>query len=288
MAIRISRTMNVYLGALALAALPLRGVAAEDVGATTTAAPAAGEQVITLNHSTANDVIKVMHWDDKAKLPDGVQSITPDRDKNTLKIIANADGLAVVKELVKDIDVPIRQIRINIQEVIASQKDIDACGVNFATPLAPGQSMGDAVQAAANHEQVMIASGKGAAEMLKTFTAKGTLLGSPTITTTNNTMGMIKITSSSGLQGLPDIQSLSLGVTPRANSDNTVTLRGKIELDPVIAGVPKDPAPPKIAEALRTVRDGETFVMVNVSHSGTGDTAKQLVIFITPHLLPLE
>ena len=281
MTIRIARKLGACLGVLAFAALPLRGVAAE-------AAPAAPEQVIVLQHTTPADIIKLMHWDDRAQVPGGVQSITADNGKNTLKVVANADGLATVKDLVKDIDVPVRQIRIEIHEFLALQKDIDRCGITFATPLEPGQTMGEAVRAASRHEQVMTALGKSATNMLALMTVSGKKIGAPSITTTNNVLGMLKISSATGLDGLPAIEAISIGVTPRANSDNTVTLPIKVEMDPVIVGVPRDPAPPKVVEALQTVRDGETLVLVNVASAGTGDAARQLLIFVTPHLLATQ
>lgn len=223
---------------------------------------------IMLNHTTPGDVIKLLHWNDPKMRPSGVTSVTENAADNSLHVVATKDGLAQVEDLVSAVDVPVRQIRVNIVEALVPRVQVDRYGIagNGVTRNAKG-----------NSDFLYEASGKLVAQMLTDLTARGYVVGTPSITTTNNVAATLTITNSKATKEPAEANSLTITVSPRANSDNTVTLPLKIAMG--------SGAQEQLFMVTRTVRDKESLVAAYGTPAAAALKDKLLLIFVTPHLL---
>ena len=102
------------------------------------------------------------------------------------------------------------------------------------------------------------AAGSGAALFLQTLTKQGAVTQAPVITTTNN--GAASVTVSTPLPSQV-VLSETFAVTPRINSDDSVTLA----LHPVLL----DGTVKREINTLRTVKSGDTMVFVMAPNART-------------------
>lgn len=221
------------------------------------------------------------------QLPDGVDKIYALEGDNSLFIQATPDGFQRVRDIVKNLDISPRQVQIKVEFVTASVSDVDAFGINFSLIPFPGVTISNNQGTSADttpQSYVQVATGNIVAEMFSTLTqGRGKTVQSPLITTTNNVPAFINVSTEipyvtttnivggSGGNVVSNTQqnfiaiNTGLQVTPRINSDNSVTLR----LVPVISDQSGQPAiaggaPPitsQTLQTLRTVPSGETMVL---------------------------
>lgn len=221
-------------------------------------------------------------------LPDGVDRIFALQGDNSLFIEATPDGFNRVRDIVKNLDIAPRQVQIKVEFVTAAIADVDAFGINFSLVPFPGIEVSNNQGSQANVNSVpqtfvSVASGNIVAQLFSSLVrTRGKVVQAPLITTTNNVTAQITITTqipfitttnvvggngnvtSNTAQNFLNI-STGLAVSPRINSDDTVTLN----LSPQISDTSGQPAltggpPPTITQSLttlRTVHNGETMVL---------------------------
>lgn len=221
-------------------------------------------------------------------LPEGVDRIFALEGDNSLFIEATPDGFNRVRDIVKNLDIAPRQVQIKVEFVTASVTDVDAFGINFSLVPFPGIEVNNNQGAQANQTSipqtyVSVASGNIVAELFASLVrTRGKVVQAPLITTTNNVTAQINIatqipfiTTTNIVGGNGNVTSntaqnfltlnTGLAVSPRINSDDTVTLN----LSPRITDTTGQPAltggpPPSITQSLntlRTVHNGETMVL---------------------------
>ncbi len=221
-------------------------------------------------------------------LPEGVDRIFALQGDNSLFIEATPDGFNRVRDIVKNLDIAPRQVQIKVEFVTASVNDVDAFGINFSLVPFPGIEVNNNQGAQANQTSipqtyVQVAAGNIVAELFSSLVrTRGKVVQAPLITTTNNVTAQISVTTqipfitttnvvggngnvtSNTSQNFLNIQT-GLAVSPRINSDDTVTLNLSPQISdtngaPALAGGP----PPTITQSLttlRTVHNGETMVL---------------------------
>jgi len=224
-----------------------------------------------------------------AALPNGVARIFALQSNNSLLIEATPEGYNTVKQIVKILDIAPRQVQIKVEFVTASVADVDNLGINFDLVPYPGLELatkqGDStISSAAPPTFLQYATGNIVAQLYQTLTrTRGKVVQAPLITTTNNVTATIQVNtqipfftttvvSNGGLNGgtsqgqQANFLQLQTGltVTPRINSDDSVTLN----LNPQITDTTGQSAvggiPPTITQSvttLRTVRSGDTMVL---------------------------
>ncbi len=223
-----------------------------------------------------------------SQLPIGVTRIFALQSNNSLLIEATPDGYNTVKQLVKILDVAPRQVEIKVEFVTASVTDVDNLGVNFDLVPYPGLEFGtqngnSTITQAIPPTFLQYATGNLIAQLFQTLTrTRGKVVQAPIITTTNNVQATINITtqipffttsvtSTGGINNTNQQSqqanflpiSTSLTITPRINSDDSVTMN----LSPTISdttGQSVGGIPATISQSittLRTVRSGDTMVL---------------------------
>jgi len=226
--------------------------------------------------------------ENQSALPEGVDRIYALQGDNSLFIEATPDGFNRVRDIVKNLDIAPRQVQIKVEFVTASVNDVDAFGINFSLVPFPGIELNNNQGAQANQTSipqtyVQVATGNIVAQLFSSLVrGRGKVVQAPLITTTNNVTAQISVTTqipfitttnvvggngnvtSNTAQNFLNIQT-GLAVSPRINSDDTVTLN----LSPQISDTNGAPAltggpPPTITQSLttlRTVHNGETMVL---------------------------
>ncbi len=228
----------------------------------------------------------------QAQLPAGVARIFALQSNNSLLVEATPDGYNQVKQIVKILDVAPRQVSVKVEFVTASVTDVDALGVNFdlvpypGLEVSSGQGTGSFGGTVSGVQPTFLqyATGNIVAQLFQTLTrTRGKVVQAPIITTTNNVPASIQVvteipfftqavvsnggvaggTTQSNQANLLPIQTF-LNITPRINSDDTVTML----LQPQIADTTGQPSvggiPPTVTQTLttlRTVRSGDTMVL---------------------------
>lgn len=223
----------------------------------------------------------------QAALPDGVDRIYALEGTNRLFVMATPDGFNSIRDIVKQLDIAPRQVQIKVEFVTSSVTDVDAFGINFDLVPYPGVEVSNNQGNQANISStpqtfVQVASGNIVAQLYSSLVqGRGKVVQAPLITTTNNVPAYINVqteipyvtttnvvgnnsTVSNTQQNFININT-GLNVSPRINSDDTVTLN----LTPVISDISGSPsitggAPPITSQTLntlRTVRNGETMVL---------------------------
>jgi RNA polymerase sigma factor (sigma-70 family) len=221
-------------------------------------------QTIVLQHVVPLDIVKSQNWDQAASLPAGVTKVEAVSDQNALLVTATPEGFAKVQEIIKSLDVEPRQVQIQAAYADVTEADLGASGVNFSlVPL-------DKPQAGSTPVLVRYASGSPAVGLLQTLTKQQAVKLAPDITTTNTVTANIHITTklSSG-----QTASTEFSVTPRINSDNSVTLALRLTLS--------DGTVKREISTLRTVANGDTIVIVKPPDVSQPN-GKNLLLFVTP------
>jgi len=222
-------------------------------------------------------------------LPDGVTRIFALQSNNSLLVQATVEGYNTVKNLVRILDIAPRQVQIKVEFVTASVVDVDNLGINFDLVPYPGLEFAtnqgtNAISSAAQPTFLQYATGNIVAQLFQTLVrTRGKVVQAPLITTTNNVTATIQVNTqipfftqtvvaNGGLNGgttqaqQANFLTLQTGltITPRINSDDSITMN----LSPQITDVTGQPAvngiPPTIQQlitTLRTVRSGDTMVL---------------------------
>ncbi len=211
-------------------------------------------QAIVLQHVIPGDIVKMLHWEKPSALPIGVSQIVAVPGQNALLVTGTPDGLAKVRQIVKLVDIEPRQVQITFAMAHASETDLNASGIDFdLVPLMPpSQKM-----------YQVYASGDLAAKLLQTLTAQRAVTLTQFLNTANNVHSSLRA------------DSVELAVTPRVNSDNTVTLALSSAFTVVTVKHPFN--------TLRTVKNGDTFVIgLHYADPQTGE--ENSLLFVTPTL----
>ncbi len=228
----------------------------------------------------------------QAQLPPGVDKIFALQSNNSLLVFATPDGYNLVKQIVKILDVAPRQVEIKVEFVTASVTDVDALGINFdlvpypGLEVSSGQGSGQFGGTVSGLQPTFLqyATGNIAAQLFQTLTrTRGKVVEAPLITTTNNVEARIQVVtqipffttgvvSNGGVAGgttqtnqanfLP--LTTGLDITPRINSDDSVTMNLQPQItdttgQPSVGGIP--PTVQQFLTTLRTVRSGDTMVL---------------------------
>ena len=228
----------------------------------------------------------------QGQLPQGVEKIFALQSNNSLLVFATPDGYNLVKQIVKILDVAPRQVEIKVEFVTASVTDVDALGINFdlvpypGLEVSSGQGSGQFGGTISGIQPTFLqyATGNIAAQLFQTLTrTRGKVVEAPLITTTNNVEARIQVVtqipffttgvvSNGGVAGgttqtsqanfLP--LTTGLDITPRINSDDSVTMNLQPQItdttgQPSVGGIP--PTVQQFLTTLRTVRSGDTMVL---------------------------
>lgn len=251
------------------------------------AAPTAGAaqaQSITLQHTIPGDILKALHWDQSAQQFDsvatihveGVTRISAQPATNSLSVVATPTGLAKVKQMVKLLDIAQRQVQIKMALAHVTDADLKASGVIFESAPLPSLLT-------VPMPDTRYATGNEVALLLQTLTKQGSVIQTPVITTTNNVAASITLVTTFSSQVVSSqmqvVSSEMFAVTPRVNSDDSVTLA----LHPVF----QDGAAKREIKTLRTVQNGGTMVLV-MPASAPKAGSDTILLFVTPTILPTD
>lgn len=269
------------LGTL-LYALPPPPVFADSPAAP--AADAAQAKTLLLQNAVPGEILKAMHWDRAANLPEGVTRISAQPATNSLSVVATPAGLAKVKQMVKLLDIVQRQVQIKMALANATAADLKAAGIRFDVIPDPGPPHPSGAE-------IGYAAGIAAVgQFLQTLIKQGAVLQSPTVITTNNVDAALSISGGQPIPTLPDVESFTFAATPRVNSDDTVTLVLHPHATWRVAGKSNADGTPVIAteslDTTRTLRSGDTLVFTNLFAGAAGGGDRQILLFVTPTTLP--
>lgn len=216
-------------------------------------------------------------------LPTDVDHIYAIQGDNSLLVEATPEAYAQIQSIVSKLDIAPKQVQIKVEFVTASVNDVDSFGINYSIIPFPGVSGTSNLAGNGSNTsyQINVATGNLVASMESQLTnGRGKLVQSPIITTTNNVPANIHFDQFIPVQESNTVAPTNgntivanttqyvnaptnLQVTPRINSDDTVTLL----LNPTLSSVTATTAgaAPQISsqslQTLRTVRSGETMVL---------------------------
>ena len=234
-----------------------------------TAVPAALKaQTITLQHVVLGDILNALHWDRPDVLPSGVTQITFRPDTNSLSVVATPAGLVEVRRIVTMLDVAPRQVQIKFALAHAADADLKASGLVFESAPLPS-NLDTPIP------DTRYATG-GVALFLQTLTKQGAVTQAPVITTTNNAAASVTVST---LLPSQVVLSETFAVTPRINSDDSVTLA----LHPVLL----DGTVKREIKTLRTVKSGDTLLIVLAPNARTVG-GKSILLFVTPTIISTD
>ena len=226
-------------------------------------------QKIVLQHTLPAEIVRRLHWDQPANLPAGVTEIRVQPETNSLAVVATPAGFAKVQEVVKILDIAPRQVQIQLALAHAGTKYLRASGISFdLTPLTEPLS-----GTGADPMLTAYASGTPVVRLLQALTKRGAVTRLPLITTTNAVEAGISEFTDAPLQKAP---VSTFAVTPRVNSDDSVTL--------VLHAVFADGAAKRELNTLRTVKSGDTLVIV-LPPDAKGAGSSSPLLFVTPTIL---
>lgn len=261
----------VPLKSAALAAcVVLAGIALPSLAAPSplaeTSSHATGTQTIVLQHSVTAQIVQVLHWDQAAKLPVGVTKVDAVPAQNALAVTATSAGFAKVREILKVLDIEPRQVLIQTAYADVSEADLEASGIKFDW-VPQDQPEADSVPVL-----VRYASGDLVARLLQTLIKQSAVNQLPDITTANNNSASVDISTT-----LPvgQTKSTKFSVTPRINSDNSITLALRLALS--------DGPVKREISTLRTIKNGDTVVVVIPPGASPGN-GKSILLSVTPTL----
>ncbi len=249
------------------------------------AVPAAGAiqaQTITLQNVVPGDLLKTMHWDQRATLPPGVTSIVGVPISNSLLVQATPAGLAEVRDLVKLLDIAPRLVEIRFALAKTPPAALDALGINF--DLVPQPGLGGTPPTVMGY-----ATGHIVSLLLQTLTKQRAVLSSSVVITANNHDSTLSLSGGQAISGLPNVTAFTYSVTPRVNSDDTVTMALHPQATWRVVGKTNSDGTPTATtqdlHTLRTVRSGDTLVLTNLFAGAAGAKGEHLLLFVTPTII---
>ncbi len=211
------------------------------------------------------------------------------QSNNSLLVRATPEGFNELRRLVKILDIAPRQVQVKVEFVTASVTDVDNLGVNFDLVPYPGLEFGttqgnSTLVTGVQPTFLQYATGNIVAQLYQTLTrTRGKVVQAPLITTTNNVQATIQIStqipfftsstvSTGGLNNntfnnqqanFLQLQTF-LTITPRINSDDSVTMNLAPQITDTTGQAAVGGIPPTITQnvtTLRTVRSGDTMVL---------------------------
>ena len=252
------------------------------------AVPAAGvvqAQSIPLRHAAPGDILKTMRWDQRAALPAGVTSIVGVPVSNSLLVQATPAGLAEVRGLVRLLDVAQRQVQIRFALAKITPAALDALGINLDLVPQPGP-------VGTPPTFMGYANGNIVSQLLQTLAKRRAILSSSVVMTANSRDSTLSLSGGQAISGLPDVTSFTYDVTPRVNSDDTVTLALHPQAAWRVAGKSNPDGTPVVTtqglRTLRTVRSGDTLVITNLFAGAAGAKGEQLLLFVTAAIISTD
>lgn len=251
-------------------------------------APAAGTakaQTLILQNVVPSDILKSLHWNRGANMPAGVTRISAQPATNSLSVVATPGGFAKVQEIIRLVDIVRRQVQVRFALAKIKTASLDAVGLDLGLVLLPTPK-------GAQPTFQGYADGVTVSHLLQTLTEQGGVLQSPTMTTTNGVSSAISITGEQLVPNQPDVQSVRFAVTPRVNSDDSITLDLHPSLSRRILGKLNPDGTPATTtqslQTLRTFRSGDTLVITNAFPAAAGISDSQLLLFVTPTIVSTD
>ena len=258
-------------------------------------------QKLRLNHIIPADALVALHWNTPtATLPTGVERVYALQSNHSLLLRVTDAGFAEATRLVQTVDLPpaatpaaVPQVRLQVSFISVSKTDIDNLGVIFEpAPVPPSKA-----ELAPQVIQLKTATGNAAFQIYQTLMRQpGMGISLPAAVTADKVAArfgedtqipyFISHSSSNPLY-TPLIEKkmrrlqTSLSITPRVNSDGSVTLTF-VPLDGDLN------APPKAIKVptAKTVSSGQVVVLTGLPFSKEKQTDDQeLLIFVTPTIL---
>jgi beta-lactamase regulating signal transducer with metallopeptidase domain len=176
-----------------------------------------------------------------------------------------------LQEIIKTGDAASRQVEVRLALTSVPKTNLNAFGVNFV--LVPDSE----VQGAPTNAFQYL-DGNIAAELLQAFTKQGRTIASPAVTTSSNVEASMSITGGHPTSAQPTLDSLT--VTPRINSDDTITVQLHMTIS--FAGIGKQH---QQINTLRTIRSGGTLALCVSPPKPAGGDDHSLLLFITPTIV---
>lgn len=230
--------------------------------------PAVAWHKLVLKYVLPSDVLRIMHWDAPDHFPTGVTRIYALSDDNALMVQATPDGFTQIQEIIKNLDIAPRPVRLKVQFVRARITDVKA------------------FHPSADQIAKDIAGG-----LLAALLQQGNMVVlSRTTNITNNTpVSFLFQADVLRPSGKVETVHTDLEISPFPNSDDTITLS---VLPTNLDTAPDAPrsaegTPPSTQahlQTLRTVRNGEIAVYSDLLRG----KETELLVFITPTLLPQD
>ena len=184
-----------------------------------------------------------------------------------------------------------RQVQIKVIFATASTHDVDKLGINFARVPFPLPAAKPAAGADPTVTQkgtfLQYATGNIVAQLFQTLLhTRGRIVQALLITTSDNVRATIRV----GAQIPPQAPqtnfltfAVGLSVTPRINSDDSITLNLAPQIGDIVAATP---ATGPRATVLRTVRSGDMMVLAGLPVNRDKPSSNaELLIFVTPVIL---
>jgi general secretion pathway protein D len=216
-------------------------------------------------------------------LPEGVDPpIAYDVD-NSLLVRGDPEGLEQLREIIRLLDIPPRQVVIRAEFVDVSIADVDSFGILWDIRPAGNLILNTPTTAAATSLSLVYASGNAVANLRATLTRQtSNVLQAPIISTINNVPASIEVSESIPIfttntifnnniaQNVTTVNYIQvangLQVQPRINGDNSITLYIEPQLQNAtfVTGPGGQLAPQVSTRALTTyrrVQNGETMVL---------------------------
>jgi len=200
----------------------------------------------------------------------------------TLAVLAGAGGLAAAhRNALENAHIMAETVPVNalassstqvfteLSIVVVSRQELSPY---LRTPVPAGAAF------AANYDPIATASSAQVGRMLTDFKARGLVNLLPKVTTLSGVPASIEFSGANLVKALPEINSLNIKVTPRINSNGTVTLPVSVKLGSTIGTS-------RLLSTTRTVRDGETFAGAEAIPADATATSKVLLVLVTPHII---
>lgn len=236
-------------------------------------------QILSLRYARSEELLKLMQWNTPAaSLPQGVRQVRPVLGMNALIVVGTPGGIARVQNIVQSLDIKPSFVGIRVQCIRAIRAEVDAQGISFNLIPVPGKP-------ASSKSFYQIASGEPALLLFQRLTqAHPNTNTEIKVVTINNVAASFTARatfSTLGAKAEGHVQypiGIKVGgtVTPRINSDKTITLAfsPSVAVDGFHTRQAQEPA------ILQTVHDGEMMVLTGFEV----DAQTEILLFVTPTL----